>query len=495
MGLGSGYPGGLGTGPRARGRGRTVAGYAGPGRPPSCTSSERIERGAARERVPCLSFEDERFAGLDASHLGALVNEYHRRFPGSPGAAEAAVTWCFDEIQVVPGWERFVRRLIDTEQAEVFVTGSSAALLSREIATSLRGRAWQVLIHPFSFEEALRHRGGIRPEGPEPGAEAEAQAEGRAEAAMEEAAAARMTGRDRSRLERALLDWLEAGGFPEVPGLDAATRRWAEVARSRLVSGAILNIGRRGRCTRRAPSCLPGAARRRRAPARGRRTRPRRAASPPPDPRSRGRRFAAPPDAPVRTFVLRWRVSSARLRSLSRLSLPLGGASGDGVYSLDTPISGRRFASAPSTCFQGAGGAKEPLRCRFLPSWIGYPAARSDVLVASGGPCDHRIPGYDRDLCRKWPGSGVDGGRIGADHARNSCGSVIGIRVAPPRLGDLFRACAADAAVRARSRSWRDSGSGGPSPRAADPLAAEARPARSARGTFHITSAPCPRHP
>ena len=191
---------------------------------------ERIARGAARERVPYLSFEDERFAGLDASHLGALVNEYHRRFPGSPGGPEAAVTWCFDEVQLVPGWERFVRRLIDTEQAEVFVTGSSAALLSREIATSLRGRAWQVLIHPFSFEEALRHRGGIRPEGPEPGAEAEAQVEGRAEAATEEAAevgaaAARMTGRDRLRLERALLDWLEAGGFPEVQGLDAATRR------------------------------------------------------------------------------------------------------------------------------------------------------------------------------------------------------------------------------------------------------------------------------
>ncbi len=47
---------------------------------------ERIARGAARERVPYLSFEDERFAGLDAPHLGALVNEYHRRFPGSPGA-------------------------------------------------------------------------------------------------------------------------------------------------------------------------------------------------------------------------------------------------------------------------------------------------------------------------------------------------------------------------------------------------------------------------
>ena len=167
---------------------------------------ERIERGAPRERLPYLSFEDERLAGLDASHLGVLVNEYHRRFPGPDGAA-AAVTWCFDEIQIVPGWERFVRRLLDGERAEVFLTGSSSALLSREIATALRGRAWQVLIHPFSFEEALRHRGSSGPEGP--GSES----------------AASLTDRGRSWRERALLDWLEAGGFPEVQGLDAATRQ------------------------------------------------------------------------------------------------------------------------------------------------------------------------------------------------------------------------------------------------------------------------------
>ena len=169
---------------------------------------ERIERGAPRERLPYLSFEDERLAGLDASHLGVLVNEYHRRFPGPDGTA-AAVTWCFDEIQIVPGWERFVRRLLDGERAEVLITGSSAALLSREIATALRGRAWQVLIHPFSFEEALRHRGISAPEAEGPGSEA----------------AAFPTGRGRSRVERALLDWLEAGGFPEVQGLDAATRQ------------------------------------------------------------------------------------------------------------------------------------------------------------------------------------------------------------------------------------------------------------------------------
>ena len=192
---------------------------------------ERIERGAPRERLPYLSFEDERLAGLDASHLGLLVNEYHRRFPGPDGTA-AAVTWCFDEIQIVPGWERFVRRLLDGERAEVFLTGSSSALLSREIATALRGRAWQVLIHPFSFEEALRHRGSSGPEDPGSGA-AVGHGHGLRRRASGSTglegpgsgAAASLTDRGRSWLERALLDWLEAGGFPEVQGLDAATRQ------------------------------------------------------------------------------------------------------------------------------------------------------------------------------------------------------------------------------------------------------------------------------
>ena len=159
----------------------------------------RVDQGMARERLPYLSFEDERLAGLEADHLGLVVEEYYRRFPRLRDAA--TVTWCFDEIQMVAGWERFIRRLLDTERVEVFVTGSSAALLSREIATALRGRVWQVVMHPFSFEEALRHRGQPIPEGP-----------------------GSPTGRERSHLERALLDWLQVGGFPEAQRLDVESR-------------------------------------------------------------------------------------------------------------------------------------------------------------------------------------------------------------------------------------------------------------------------------
>lgn len=160
---------------------------------------ERLARGVGRDRLPYLNFEDERLAGLEGAQLAFLVEEYGRRVPGArPGEP---VTWSFDEIQVVPGWERFVRRLLDGGEAEVLLTGSSAALLSREIATALRGRAWEVPLFPFSFPEALRHQGRAVPERP-----GFATAAGRAE------------------LEKAFLAWLTVGGFPEVQGLDPAAR-------------------------------------------------------------------------------------------------------------------------------------------------------------------------------------------------------------------------------------------------------------------------------
>ena len=123
------------------------------------TFLHQLRQGAAGDsstsQAPFVSFEDERLAGLQAEQLGFIVEEFGR-IGGQ--AASGAPLWCLDEIQLVPGWERFVRRLLDGGRARVVVSGSSAALLSREIATALRGRAWQVLMHPFSLSEVLRHR-------------------------------------------------------------------------------------------------------------------------------------------------------------------------------------------------------------------------------------------------------------------------------------------------------------------------------------------------
>jgi len=46
-----------------------------------------------------------------------------------------------DEIQLITGWEGFVRRLMDSEPIDVVISGSSAQMLSAEIASSMRGPA------------------------------------------------------------------------------------------------------------------------------------------------------------------------------------------------------------------------------------------------------------------------------------------------------------------------------------------------------------------
>ncbi|MCX7044213.1 MAG: ATP-binding protein [Candidatus Sumerlaeota bacterium] len=161
---------------------------------------ERLKHGVERERLPYINFEDEQLAGLAAKDLHLLIEEYYRRFPALRG--KKTVTWCFDEIQAVPGWERFLRRLIDSEKIEIFISGSSASLLSRELATAMRGRAWEVVIHPFSFEEYLRHQKQAIPAQPE-----------------------FLPSSERSRIEGAFLEYLAAGGFPEAQGLDTATRQ------------------------------------------------------------------------------------------------------------------------------------------------------------------------------------------------------------------------------------------------------------------------------
>lgn len=159
----------------------------------------RVAAGVPREALLYINFEDERLTGLQATDLQGLVEEYFRLHP--EWRDQRQVTFFLDEIQVIPGWETFARRLLDSERIELFLSGSSARLLSREVATSMRGRALEVLVHPFSFREALRHR-QLEPE--------------RKWRALPKA--------QRSALDKFLREYLTAGGFPEAQGLEARDR-------------------------------------------------------------------------------------------------------------------------------------------------------------------------------------------------------------------------------------------------------------------------------
>jgi uncharacterized protein len=128
--------------------------------------ADRLASGIDRERLLYLNFEDERLLPLTAADLSRIPEAFYRR---SPANREQLCWFFFDEIQNAPGWETFIRRLLETEKVALVLTGSSARLLSREIATSLRGRSLSTEILPFSFAETLRHQGVERPERWPPG--------------------------------------------------------------------------------------------------------------------------------------------------------------------------------------------------------------------------------------------------------------------------------------------------------------------------------------
>lgn len=161
--------------------------------------SDRLDKGAAREGLLYFGFEDERLADMGAEDLDLLVQEYYRLHP--EWREQRKATLFLDEIQTVPGWERFARRLMDDENVDLFVSGSSARLLSREVATSMRGRAMEATVFPFSFREFLRHTGKEPPR----------ENQGLTKAQV-------------SFLEKLLLTYLTGGGFPEAQGLDVRSR-------------------------------------------------------------------------------------------------------------------------------------------------------------------------------------------------------------------------------------------------------------------------------
>ena len=92
-----------------------------------------LASGVPRENVLYLNFFDDRLHHLARDGLAAVPEAYFSLYPGKKNAQKV---YCFfDEIQVVPGWESFVERIMRTEDCEVCITGSSAGMLSREIAT------------------------------------------------------------------------------------------------------------------------------------------------------------------------------------------------------------------------------------------------------------------------------------------------------------------------------------------------------------------------
>ena len=94
-----------------------------------------------------FNFDDERLVNFKVEHF-QLLNDCFYEIYGSQK------TFYFDEIQNITGWERFVRRLHDYGN-KIFITGSNATMLSKELGTHLTGRYCKIELFPFSFKEFL----------------------------------------------------------------------------------------------------------------------------------------------------------------------------------------------------------------------------------------------------------------------------------------------------------------------------------------------------
>ncbi len=149
------------------------------------TIQKLLDRGREMREMFYINFEDERLEGMSSEDLSKIVELYGKYNPDS-----RKMYLFLDEIQAVNGWERFIRRLLERRNVHVFITGSSSRFLSRDIATSLRGRALNYHLFPLSFWEFLEFK-GERFEKP----------------LIEE---------ERGKIMRHLEEYMEFGGFPEI---------------------------------------------------------------------------------------------------------------------------------------------------------------------------------------------------------------------------------------------------------------------------------------
>ncbi|HMB65263.1 MAG TPA: AAA family ATPase, partial [Patescibacteria group bacterium] len=101
-----------------------------------------------REQVVYINFEDER--------IPAQKEFLSKLLPTAEQILEEKVEYLFlDEIQNIPEWSKWLRRIYDQTDIKIFVTGSSSKLSSREIPTELRGRCLEEKVFPLSFREFL----------------------------------------------------------------------------------------------------------------------------------------------------------------------------------------------------------------------------------------------------------------------------------------------------------------------------------------------------
>ncbi len=143
--------------------------------------------GLSSENLIHLNFFDDRLLPFVASDFTDLIDAHNLTYPDRSN--DAKLVLMLDEVQLTEGWELFVSRMLRRPNTEVFFSGSSARMLSKELASALRGRSLATEVYPFSFEEYCNFR---------------------------EIPTTTRVAKDLTKLMRALDDYLSEGGFPEL---------------------------------------------------------------------------------------------------------------------------------------------------------------------------------------------------------------------------------------------------------------------------------------
>lgn len=144
---------------------------------------QMIEAGTKLEDIVYINFDDERLKDMDAKDFDLILQAYHSMNEGKP-------VLFFDEIQNVDGWANFARRLAN-QKYRVYITGSNAKMLGRDIATVLGGRFLDMDVFPYNFREYLSANGVTLAKGWQ-------------------------YGRKANELQRHFRTYFEWGGFPEL---------------------------------------------------------------------------------------------------------------------------------------------------------------------------------------------------------------------------------------------------------------------------------------
>lgn len=158
---------------------------------------ELLNQGIPLERILYINFEDDRLLPMNQKGLATLLDAFYTLYPDNH---EHRCYLFLDEIQNVEDWQLVIRRFFDTKNVQIYLTGSSAKLLSKEIATSLRGRSISIEIWPYNFNEYLSMHHVDKPKRP--------------------------IGKiSLDKLQKHFLTFLKKGGFPAIQNLSESLQR------------------------------------------------------------------------------------------------------------------------------------------------------------------------------------------------------------------------------------------------------------------------------